>query len=198
MPDIPDVPIVDTLEHLARQRLEYARIRPELFWPWWNPVTVKLLLVTDGLDFGDGDFGLSAFITSLLNDGRRYARFDITLGHLQSSVSDQQMLIREARISRRVKGFRFDVASHFTPTMYDEVWLFGVETNFKQSVYGTRATSSSYPSDRLADTELDNLTAHMNDRRGLFATGDHASLGAGLGQAVDRARNMRHWADFGG
>ena len=48
MPDIADVPIVDTLEHLARQRLEYARIRPELFWPWRQPCTVKTLLVTDG------------------------------------------------------------------------------------------------------------------------------------------------------
>lgn len=197
MPDVPDVPVVNTLEHLARQRWEIARIRPELFWPWWNPVPVKLLLVTDGLDFGDGDFGLSAFITSLLNDGRRYARFDITLGHLQSGVSDQAMLIRESRISKRIKGFRFDVTTHFTPTMYDEVWLFGVETNFKRAEYGTRSSSSSYPADRLADTELDRLTAHMNGGRGLFATGDHASLGAGLGRAVDRARNMRHWADFG-
>lgn len=197
MPDIPDVPLVDTLEHLARQRWDAARIRPELYWPWRNPVTVKLLLVTDGLDFGDGDFGLSAFITSLINDGRRYARFDITLAHLQSTVTDQQMLVREPRISNRIKGFRFDVASHFTSTMYDEVWLFGVETNFKQSAYGTRNTSASYPADRLSDAELDRLTAHMNDKRGLFATGDHASLGAGLGKAVDRARNMRHWADFG-
>ena len=25
------------------------------------------------------------------------------------------MLVRESRISRRIKGFRFDVATHFTP-----------------------------------------------------------------------------------
>lgn len=37
----------------------------------------------------------------------------------------------------------------------------------------------------------------MNSGRGLFATGDHARLGRGLGGFVDRARNMRHWADFG-
>jgi hypothetical protein len=197
MPDIPDAPVITTLEQLARHRFDEVRIRPDRFWPWWRPVTVKLLLVTDGLDFGDGDFGLSAFITSLLDDGRGYARFDITLGHLQSSVTDQQMLVREPRISRRIKGFRFDVSTHFTPTAYDEVWLFGVETNFKQSAYGTRNTSSSYPADRLSDAELDKLTAHMNGQRGLFATGDHAFLGAGLGKAVDRARNMRHWADFG-
>lgn len=197
MPDIPDVPVITTLEHLARHRLTDIRIRPELYWPWWRPVTVKLLLVTDGLDFGDGDFGLSAFVTSLLDDGRGYVRFDITLGHLRATATDQEMLVRESRISRRIKGFRFDVATHFTPTSYDEVWLFGVETSYKRSDYGTRNTSSSYPADRLSDAELTNLTAHMNGQRGLFATGDHGSLGAGLGKAVDRARNMRHWADFG-
>lgn len=80
MPAIDDAPLVHSLDHLVRHRLEQARLRPELFWPWWNQVTVKVLLVTDGLDFSDGDFGLSAFITSLLDDGRRYARFDLTLG----------------------------------------------------------------------------------------------------------------------
>jgi WD40-like Beta Propeller Repeat len=107
-------------------------------------------------------------------------RFEVTIGHLRANASPAEMLAREARIANRITGFRFDVAAHFTPTTYDEVWLFGVTTDYRLPVFGVRGSpASGYPRDRLSDSELDNLTAHMNSGRGLFATGDHARLGAG-------------------
>ena len=197
MGPLPDVR--DDLVDLAVHRRELYRLDPEILLPWRRPCTVRALLVTDGgLDFGDGDFGLSAFVTSLVNDGRSYVRFELTVAHLRTDVTDAQVMVGRPGIARSIKGFRFDVASHFTPTAYDEVWLFGIETNYGSASYGSRATpANGYPVDRLKDTELDALTAHMNRGGGVFATGDHGSLGHGLGSAVDRVRSMRHWQDFG-
>jgi hypothetical protein len=189
----------ERLVDLALHRRLQHRLDDTVLFPWRRPCTVKVLLVTDGiLDFGDGDFGLSAFVDTLLNDGRGYVRFELTLAHLRADVSDAQVKAGEAGIARSIKGFRFDVASHFTSTMYDQVWLFGFESYYGGSSYGVRGNSANgYPTDRLKDTELDALTAHMNRQGGIFATGDHGSIGAGLGKAVDRVKNMRHWADFG-
>jgi hypothetical protein len=198
--DPTELRLHNDLIELVKNRIELAQLEPNLYRPWFRPAVVTVLLVTDGLDFGDGDFGLSAFITTLLEDGRRYVRFEVTLGHLRSDATDEMMLARESRISRRITDFRFDDPGHFTPDKYDEVWLFGVTTDFWVTSFATRNAQrelGGYPQDRLGDRELDNLTAHMNSGRGLFATGDHARLGRGLGGFVDRARNMRHWADFG-
>lgn len=189
----------DRLIDLALERRRLDRLHPEILRPWWRPCTVKALLVTDGgLDFGDGDFGLSSFVSTLVNDGRSYVRFEVTVAHLRADVSDAQVMVGKPGIARSIKAFRFDVASHFTPTMYDQVWLFGIETFYGSASYGDRGTAGNgYPVDRLKDSELDALTAHMNRGGGVFATGDHGSLGFGLGSAVDRVRSMRHWQDFG-
>ncbi|MDH4086720.1 MAG: hypothetical protein OEV04_06775 [Nitrospira sp.] len=172
--------------------------KPEIFFPWRIPCTVNALLVVDGLDFGMGDFGLSAFVDVLKNDGRSYVKFNLTLAHLQSGVSDEAVQVGAPGIARSIKGFVFDDPNHFTSTMYDEVWLFGVETNFHNGLFPNRsANPSRYPADRLGDGELDALTAHMNRGGGIFATGDHGTLGKALCGSIDRVRNMRHWQDFG-
>jgi hypothetical protein len=189
----------ESLADLAINRFEHIWKDQSVLFPWRRACTVKALLVTDGgLDFGDGDFGLSAFVDTLLNDGRSYVRFEITVGHLRSGVSDADVMVGKTGIARSIKGFAFDVASHFTPTMYDQVWLFGIETNFHNGAYPNRSGNTTrYPAGRLGDAELDNLTAHMNLGRGIFATGDHGDLGICLGGSVDRVRNMRYWQDFG-
>lgn len=177
--------------------------KPEIFFPWRRPCIVNALLVVDGLDFGMGDFGLSAFVDVLKNDGRSYVKFNLTLAHLQSGVSNEAVQVGAPGIARSIKGFVFDDPNHFTPTMYDEVWLFGIATNFHvmQNVTplfpNRQASQARYPADRLGDGELDALTAHMNRGGGIFATGDHATLGRALCGSVDRVRNMRHWQDFG-
>ncbi len=65
------------------QRQELFRNQPELLYPWWpKPCTVRVLLLADGgLNFGEGDFGLSTFVSILLNDSRSYVRFSLTLAH---------------------------------------------------------------------------------------------------------------------
>ena len=169
-----------------KRRLEY-RLHPELIHPWWRRCPVKVLLVTDGgLDFGEGDFGLSTLVRVLKNEAPGRARFELTLAHIRD-VSDVRMLAGEPGIANRIKQFRFDNTSHFTPTMYDQVWLFGIETNY--SGMPNRGTF-------LADAEIAALHAHMQRGGGVFATGDHGFLGRALCGGLPRVRGMRHWGDF--
>lgn len=187
--------LIDLVDRRARLHLEDQTI----IFPWRRPCTVKTLLVTDGgLDFGLGDFGLQAFVDVLLNDGRGYVRFEITLAHLRPGVSNAGVMLGAPGIARSVKGFAFDDPDHFTPTGFDEVWLFGIETDFHNGGYPNRSGNPGrFPANRLGDAELNALTAHMNKGGGIFATGDHGSLGNALCGSVDRVRDMRHWADFG-
>ncbi len=153
---------------------------PHLLWPWWRPCRVSVLLVTDGgLDFGPGDFGLSTFVDALVNDRRSYVRFSLTLAH-RRNVSDAQVMRGAPGIAASIKNFAFDNVAHFTPNQFDEVWLFGIET----------AVSPLRPAEVTA------ITRHMNRGGGVFATGDHDTLGAAMGAQIPRVRNMRYWADF--
>jgi hypothetical protein len=68
---------------------------------------------------------------------------------------------------------KFD-ATHTTGN-YEQIWLFG----------------SSGPS--LNDKEIKILTAFMESGGGVFATGDHETLGFGLCGEIPRVRKMREW-----
>lgn len=171
----PDVNahIIDQL----RERSETFRISPEKIYPWWRiPCKVKVLLLTDGgLDFGLGDFGLSTFVSILRNDGRSYVDFDLTIAHRGGFVGNPGV-----PVTRSIPSFRFNNTSHFTNSMYDQVWLFGINT----------AASAAT---RLSDPELAILSAFMNGGGGVFATGDHGELGKGLCGSITRVRKMRKW-----
>jgi len=124
-----------------------------------------------------------------------FVRFEITLAHINAGIDDDRMMGGLAPvpwISRRIKGFKFDDSSHFTPTMYDQVWLFGFATSYSR---GTNPAGQPYPDNRLGDAELQALRDFMNGGGGLFATGDHGYLGVCLSGSVLRARSMRLWGD---
>jgi hypothetical protein len=193
MPGIDDNQLIDenlNLIHSRRNFLEQLHLKPELFWPFLRPCEVKLLIVVDGLDFSDANFGLSTFVRSLLDMPGLYVRFKITLAHI-GAASATQMLDGEPRIVRRIAPIRFDDPDHFAPGLYDEVMLFGIAVEFPGR--GKASNGELYPADRLADPELRALTEFMNGGGGLFATGDHGALGRFLCHAVPRARNMRLW-----
>ncbi len=184
---------------LIQARKEQMRLSPEKIVPWLRPCPVKVLIVTDGgLDYGMGDFGLSAFLDCLINDGRFYVRFNITLAHLRSNIpiTDARMAASNANIANRVNNFTFDNPAHFSSTMYDEVWLFGIETNFKSANYSTRNGSATYPAGSLSTNELTAIHNFMEAGGGIFATGDHGALGRGLCGSINRVKSMRHWGDY--
>jgi hypothetical protein len=184
---------------LIQTRKEQMRFSSEKIVPWLRPCTVKVLIITDGgLDYGMGDFGLSAFLDCLINDGRFYVRFNITLAHLRSDIpiTDARMASGNASIANRVNNFTFDNPAHFSSTMYDEVWLFGIETNYKSNNYSTRNGSATYPAGSLSTNELTAIHNFMEVGGGIFATGDHGALGRGLCGSINRVKSMRHWEDY--
>ncbi|RZI74787.1 MAG: hypothetical protein EOP13_07535 [Pseudomonas sp.] len=170
----------------VKRRLEFQRT-PELFHPWWRRCTVKTLIVADGsLNFGEGDFGLSTFVRALRHEAPARVGFQLTLAHIRN-VGDAAMLASEPGIANRIQAFRFDNAAHFTPEMYDQIWLFGIET-----AYATAAGRGPF----LAAAEINAIHAHMQRGGGIFATGDHGYLGQALSGGLPRVRGMRHWGDF--
>ncbi|MFN7922425.1 MAG: hypothetical protein U0Q16_20140 [Bryobacteraceae bacterium] len=142
-----------------------------------------MLLVADAdLDYSDGDFGLSAFVRALLQIPGSFARFRITLAHM-GSPDLSKMLEGESGITRRIPNFGFDNIEHFGGRMYDQAWLFG-----KADPGGSCATARG-----LRDAEVTALLDFMNSGGGVFATGDHGSLGHCLCSRVPRAKSMRLW-----
>jgi hypothetical protein len=171
-------------------------INPDvLLPPWLRPCKVRALIVADGLDFSTDDFGLSAFVTTLL-DTTSPGRFEVTLAHI-GDVSGPAMMDFEPRIAARIPNFAFDETAHFLPDRFDVVFLFGIATfAFRADANGDIRTASDgqpYPTDQLAPTELQRIGEFMNGGGGLFATGDHGALGRFLGRELPRARNMRLW-----
>jgi hypothetical protein len=97
------------------------------------------------------------------------------------------MMAGEPGVVNRIKQFRFDNAAHFAAGMYDQIWLFGIETSYAD-MPGRTTT--------LASAEVNAIFAHMQAGGGVFATGDHGFLGQALCSALPRVRHMRYWRDF--
>ena len=140
-------------------------IRPEILKPFfpgrwlWKRCNLRVLVVTDGgLDFGTGAFGLSEFLTTF-NELQRstWYNYQITLGHRNSAPFSNPNPLVVATIPS------FNFASSVTLANFDQVWLFGIDSG------------SGLPSIELAAVET-----YMNNGGGLFATGDHGTLGSSM------------------
>jgi hypothetical protein len=180
------------LLELLYDRDESVRIDPTSYIKGFRPCSVRVLLVADGLlDFSTNDFGLRTFVETLLATTGFHVRFQITLGHIDN-VADNRIMMGDTRIARSIKQFKFDDPAHFSTTLYDQVWLFGISTFYSR---GTSPGGQPYPNDRLSNDELRVISDFMNGGGGLFATGDHGLLGRCLGSRIPRARSMRLWED---
>ena len=73
----------------------------------------------------------------------------------------------------------FNFATATTPVTtanYDQIWLFGFNTT------------------NLTAPQQTTIAQFMEDGGGVFATGDHQTIGAGMGNNIPRVRRMRNWA----
>jgi len=172
------------IDELATLRARY-RLKPHVHKPiLFRPCEVRILMVADSfLYFSDEEFGLSDLIGTLATPPGPYVRFELTCAH-RASVADAQVAVGNPNVARSIKNFRFDDPDHFTPNMYEEVWLFGAETSFPSDGRWQNAPG---------DSELRALSEFMDGGGGLFATGDHGALGAALCGFVPRVRSMRMW-----
>ncbi len=69
-------------------------------------------------------------------------------------------------------------ATTVTPANYDQIWLFGFSTTV------------------LTAAEQTTIAQFMENGGGVFATGDHETIGAGMGANIPRVRGMRNWASI--
>jgi hypothetical protein len=79
--------------------------------------------------------------------------------------------------------FRFDDPS-IDLTVYNEIWLFGYE-GYDISLVGPPDSMTGEPGG-LTDSELAAITSFMQAGGGLFAVGDHDSLGSGMCGRIPR------------
>ncbi len=172
------LPENEFIAKMLDERSQMLITKPHLIYPWWRrPCKVKVLLLTDSaLNFGTGDFGLSTFVATLANDGRTYVDFEITIAHRSAFVGNPGVTVH-----RSIPEFNFTNASHFTQTMYDQIWFFGYNA-----------------SGALSDLELVAISTFMNGGGGVFATGDHGEVGKALCGNITRVRKMRKWDNTAG
>lgn len=171
-----------TLMDLSLRREWLRRIDPIDLNPiLLPPCEVDVLIVADGtISFDEQDFGLQAFVETLLQPPGPYVKFSITLAHRSSFAQVSSQLQNHSSVNV-ITDFDFANASHFGTNKYDQVWLFGINAGGGPS-----------------DPELRAISEFMDGGGGLFATGDHGSLGKGLSSEVPRARSMRIWDNSSG
>ena len=91
-------------------------------------------------------------------------------------------------------GFSFKEEGFELLDAYDQVWFFGDEpgTVVNTITVGDDVIKLESHSPMTAD-ELDIIAGWMNNGGGVFATGDHAMLGASMCGDIPRVRSMRRW-----
>ena len=165
----------------------------ELPWPrppWWDDIlrlytdcNQRILIVTDGaLNFSAGSaFGLTELIAALGSGAPGFMPVTITTAH------------RAGGGGATHTNFRFDAPPvPLTRANFDQLWMFGIASGtVRNTVAGTNAAYS--PGNGLNNAEIAAISAFMDAGGGVFATGDHATLGFAMCGTLPRVRQMRNW-----
>lgn len=139
--------------------------------------TIKILMVVDAnIDTVEapGAFGIGRIARLIDSYSRGCSSFSVDTARRQLHFDVAE------NVGHISTTFRFDATSGAARVIdaYDEIWLFG----FKGEGVGA-----------LDDAEHRVLTDWMNRGGGVFATGDHEDLGAGMCASIPRVREMRRW-----
>jgi hypothetical protein len=171
--------------------------------PWLWGTRIRILFVMDGrirATYNPEAFGLGLVVDTMrdFNFPTWWVRFELTLAH-RDSPSTREVFGGETETPEEFsKQFDFTQFRFTQPGFdiddYDQVWLFGdwpgIAAN-DSSVGDDLITSN--PQWAMEDGELLVLAQWMDRGGGVFATGDHAMLGASLCHRVPRVRSMRRW-----
>lgn len=173
------------IKRIERERfrdIDIGKIDHRLFL---RPCNVRILMLVDnGISYNQFYFGLSEVLDTLRNNPEWWVNFDITRAHRQSDPNPPDPgSPAESLYAPHFEGFMFNQAG-FDINDYDQVWFFGFNSS--------QSTSGAIPQ-ALTDDELEILFRWMDQGGGVFATGDHAQLGASLCARIPRVRNMRRW-----
>lgn len=134
----------------------------------YKECTPNLLVVTDTLDFNPaGDFGLTQFVNTLKA---------ATIHGMRPNVTTAS---RRTDANADISNFDFTSASTgLKKSRYDVVFLFGSRSEGQLS---------------LPAAQIEAIAKFMEAGGGVFATGDHDTLGASMCGDIPRVRAMRKW-----
>ncbi len=157
----------------------------------WGRCEVNVLLVADGaLSFGVNSFGLSEFITAFRQleiEANVHIKYNVTVAHRRTEAYLLGIGIPDplAKTSTFVKNSIENCS--FGPisgkndvnlNSFDQLWLFGIDSSTGALTSGERTVIESF----------------MDNKGGVFSTGDHGALGAALSGQLKRIKSMRLWA----
>lgn len=133
-------------------------------YPFFRECKPRILVYTDGLNYDPNDgFSLSLFVDALRS----------------GSIHGMSPLVETAHLNNDPDADHpnFD----FTPT------------TFNKSKYDVLFLFGAFSGTGLPASELDVIVDFMEGGGGVFATGDHSTLGEWLCSQIPRVRNMRFW-----
>jgi hypothetical protein len=149
---------------------------------WTFPCRPKILIVSDSaINFNSFDgFGVTRFIEAITLHSGVTTKPELTLAYREPSHSPSASVAIGTDTYTVLEGYVFDHATTgVTLARYDQVWIFGF-------------TGGGFT---LSVGEVAALSAFMNGGGGVFATGDHATLGKALSGELPRIRHMRDWSN---
>jgi hypothetical protein len=167
------------------------------------PSPVRLLIVLDGQTPLSGSFGAE-------EGGDGYSWFGLThvVSALEASTNNPPIQVTKAHRQTDPKAPSTEVLNEFQFTMslsetYDVIWLMGVAP-WNYAEFGAPPGVPNYKNDQkienadqgtpvLTAAELVAISSFMDQGGGVFAVGDHGSLGSCLSWTVPRAQRMRRW-----
>jgi len=166
-------------EERIKLKRELGVIRPNFLerfvpkWWWWKRCRIKTLIVCDGgLNFGFGAFDLSEFLTTFNQlEATSWVDYRVTLAHRGNIINSSNPVVVD-----HIPNFNF--ASSVNLNDFDQVWLFGIQ-----------------PGGSITPVEKSAIESYMDGGGGLFATGDHGSLGKAMCGDIIRVKDMRYWDD---
>ncbi len=149
-----------------------------------DPITMKILIVADGrLSFDQTDYGLALLVEALREQSGPVATFDVKKGYRRSVTTNMN---DSNGPGSDYPDFRF--VGDDLGDQYDQVWFFGDQED-KLDATGQPTLRTT----QLTGEEAGIISRFMQKGGGVFATGDHESLGSTLGAYLPRVRTMRVW-----
>ena len=148
---------------------------------WFRECTPKILVVTDNLNYAPAnDFGLTEFVATL----RGTTIHSMTPIVITARFNPNPMAaLSYDAAAQHIDNFKFTDGTHgVTRSRYDVVFIL--------SINGASGPGLANEAGALAT-----VTAFMQAGGGVFATGDHDDLGAGMCMHIPRVRNMRNWTN---
>lgn len=200
LPNFPPRPTADDWKGILR---EHHRFDPGRYVDWRDRLDIlpllkeriSILIVVDtGIIFGPdpiNGFSLGMVLDALREDFNPDYFFDVHLAQRGNGTFNE--MANPGPYQPKYMNFKFDARDNGNNPIlnrYQQVWCFGLAPGNGDF---TDASVNSH-SLRTSDSELAVLSRWMDERDGgVFATGDHAHLGAVMSGRIPRVRTMRKW-----